>query len=280
MNFNVLKIPRIKVLRHFFISNNNVNFFELLFFLFSLPHYIKVRKYIKNFNFVNESVNSIDFNKIKYPLFFPSNYNIISLNQTILETFDKNNWHYYELPQTRVTSEDIVADCGSAEGLFTLSCVERASHVYSIEPLRSFVNCLKLTFKNIDKVTIIDKALSDTNYFCHIVDDGISSYLVEEPNQKSFEIEVTTLDDLFYKTNIDITYIKIDLEGYDLKAIHGAKNLIQKNKPKIAITVYHEPSHLNDIKSFLSNIVPEYNFYSKGIFQTTGSYVMLHAWIK
>ena len=277
---NIFNTARFKVLLKYINSNNNVSFFELLKFLVSFPHYLKVRKYIDKTLFSNGEYNIIYFKNIMYPLYFPKNYKIISLNQTILETFDKNNWHYYELSETMVNEKDIVVDCGSAEGLFALSCFQRAKHVYAIEPLRSFVNCLELTFKEITNVTIIDKALSDTAYSCHIIDDGISSYLVEEPNDDSFEVDVTTLDDLFYTQKIPITYVKIDLEGFDLKALIGAENLIKKNKPKIAITVYHEPSHLEEIKYFLSQIVPEYNFYAKGIFQTTGSYVMLHAWIK
>lgn len=65
----------------------------------------------------------------------------------------------------------------------------------------------------------------------------------------------------------------------DFLALKGAKNLIRTNKPKIAITTYHNIKHESQIKNFLKKIVPEYNIISKGIFQETGSAVMLHAWI-
>lgn len=271
--------PRIKVLNHYFNNSNKVSLLELISFLFRLPHYITVKKYITKKDIYNNSFNSISFHGLKNQLIYPKTYNEQSLNQTILETFDKKNWHYYEIPQTRVNKNDFVVDCGSAEGLFALSCCERAKHVYVIEPLKIFINCLDITFKNLSNVTIIDKALSDSNYICNIVDDGISSYLVDFPTENSNQIIVTTLDHLFLELDIPITYIKIDLEGFDFKAIQGAKKLISKNKPKIAITVYHTPSHLEEIKFFLLNIVPEYNFIYKGIFSKTGSYVMLHAWV-
>ncbi len=66
------------------------------------------------------------------------------------------------------------------------------------------------------------------------------------------------------------TYIKIDLEGYDYKALLGAEELIRENKPKIAVITYHNFHHAEDISAYLK---------SKGIYQKTGSPIMLHAWM-
>ena len=38
--------PRIKVLNHYFNNSNKVSLLELISFLFRLPHYITVKKYI------------------------------------------------------------------------------------------------------------------------------------------------------------------------------------------------------------------------------------------
>jgi FkbM family methyltransferase len=200
-----------------------------------------------------------------------------SLEQVIVESFYPNNWHYYEIPQTKVTNNDNVVDCGAAEGLFGLLVVNRCSKLHLIEPLPIFCNAMKITFKAKNNVTIHPVALSNEVTTSQIFEHDISSSLAD--GNGGIEVEVTTLDKLFYEHGEEITYIKIDLEGYDYKALLGAENLIRKNKPKIAVTTYHNSRHAEEIASFLKLLVPEYNILTKGIFQETGSPVMLHAWI-
>lgn len=54
------------------------------------------------------------------PLYFPKAVGLDALYHVIPEICDKEDWHYYEVPETRVKPNDIVVDCGAAEGLFTL----------------------------------------------------------------------------------------------------------------------------------------------------------------
>jgi len=58
-----------------------------------------------------------------------------------------------------------------------------------------------------------------------------------------------------------VTYIKMDIEGAELNALKGAANTIKKNKPRLAICVYHKPEDILEIPVFLSELVPSYQFY-------------------
>ena len=49
-------------------------------------------------------------------LYFSKDIPVRSLYQTLVEQLYRWHWHYYQLPQTRVGADDIVFDCGSAEG--------------------------------------------------------------------------------------------------------------------------------------------------------------------
>lgn len=269
---------RLKVLRHFLAGNNNVSWLEFLTFFLSPPYKLRAKKYIKSIAKHDSKHNKVTFKNLDHPLFVPNTLSNQSLFQVINECINKKNWHFYEIPATMVTKEDIVVDCGSAEGLFALSVFDKCKHVYLVEPVASFINSLKLTFSNTANTTIIEKALSDSVYKTKMIDNGISSFLSNQKLVGVQNIEVSTLDEIFYNNNLPITYIKIDLEGYDLKALLGAKNLIQKFKPKIAVTTYHLPSHVDDIKKYLIRIVPQYKFIQKGIFSETGCPIMLHAW--
>lgn len=58
--------------------------------------------------------------KIDIPLYFPIDIDIFWLYQTIAESFYPDNWHYYLTNETSIEKDDIVVDCGAAEGVFTL----------------------------------------------------------------------------------------------------------------------------------------------------------------
>ena len=92
------------------------------------------------------------FNNFDYPLYYPKEMNLRSLYVVITESLYANNWHYYQIEQTQVGPEDVVIDCGAAEGLFSLLTAGKCKKVYIIEPLPAFVELLKLTFYKMNNV--------------------------------------------------------------------------------------------------------------------------------
>lgn len=57
------------------------------------------------------------------------------------------------------------------------------------------------------------------------------------------------------------TFIKMDIEGEEERAIIGAQNTIKNYKPKLNIAAYHKNSDLFSIPLLLKTINPEYKFY-------------------
>ena len=59
----------------------------------------------------------------------------------------------------------------------------------------------------------------------------------------------------------DASFIKLDIEGAELEALKGAAETIKRNRPKLAVCLYHKPGDLFEIPLFLKSLVPEYRFF-------------------
>jgi FkbM family methyltransferase len=62
-------------------------------------------------------------------------------------------------------------------------------------------------------------------------------------------------------TSHKITRIKFDIEGAEIKALRGAINTIRRDRPTLAICVYHRIEDLWEIPLLINKIVPDYKLY-------------------
>lgn len=92
-----------------------------------------------------------------------------------------------------------------------------------------------------------------------IGEGGAFGFYGNNTKEEYVEIPVDRLDDILNQERV--TYIKMDIEGSELKALEGATETIIRNRPKLAISLYHKPEDLIQIYHYLSKIVPEYKFY-------------------
>lgn len=68
--------------------------------------------------------------------------------------------------------------------------------------------------------------------------------------------EVYALDD--FLDGRPATFIKADVEGMELELLAGARATIQTFRPRLAMSLYHDPAHLHEIPLYLKALVPEY----------------------
>lgn len=208
------------------------------------------------------------------PLYFPSNNPEYIIKTGITEICDPDDFHFYEIPETAVGKDDVVVDCGAAEGFFTYLAAGRCRHVYAMEPLPSFAKGLRQTFQGVENVTIVESAMSDMVGEVCFQENGIASMIASEGTR----ISCQTIDSFFYDKDIPIHYLKADIEGAESKMLAGAAKTIARYRPKMAITVYHIGNDEFEIKRQILAMCPDYKIRIKGMIMG-GKPMMLHAWV-
>lgn len=76
-------------------------------------------------------------------------------------------------------------------------------------------------------------------------------------------MDIISIDEYVEKNNLSVGLIKMDIEGYELKALEGAKKTIKKFKPILLIGIYHNPEELFNTKQYIQDILPNYEFKIK-----------------
>lgn len=229
----------------------------------SVIGYIKHNIFIPVIKFINTDYKIINTENSDIVEFvtIDGNYYISKKDADIAEKIRQEikpyNKHSYERGGTKVKKGDVVVDVGSGDGSFALKASAKASVVYAFEPNPMQFKLLHMSFDSVDNIKIVETGLSNKAGTCFISNKTYWSKISDTAVDDSFSIEIDTLDNVLYdKTNID--YLKVDIEGEEVNMLLGAEKIIKRDKPKIAICVYHDPSHPEQIKKLLKEWVPEY----------------------
>lgn len=164
-------------------------------------------------------------------------------------------------------------DCGTDID-FIMRCPDY-KEIIAFEPdPTQYANCLKrIEVCQIHDIKIHNVGLWNKKETLPFLEGGGSSRVSDKGTI------MVQLDALDYILSEGVTYIKMDIEGAELKGLEGARNIIMNYKPKLAICVYHKSEDIIDIPLYIHKIVPEYKFYLRHHSKTDAETV-LYAVIK
>ncbi len=217
---------------------------------------------------------AIRFKGIGRDFFYPRAASWVDLCQTIDEVFNPENWHHFVTDETPLDPEDVVVDCGAAEGLFSFHVAPRVAKVYAIEPIPSWHAAMAKTFAPVENVEVVMVGTGDRDASLRMTNSEIYSRVSADGE---LEIPIRTLDSLFAEKGIPVSFLKADIEGFEFRMLLGAERLISMNRPKIALTVYHGPNHFIEMKEFLADLHKDYRFKTTGM-AANGNPVLFQAY--
>lgn len=130
----------------------------------------------------------------------------------------------------------VVVDAGANIGIysrFLSSCVGPAGIVHSFEPDPENFARLRTEVASLPNVRVNQLALSDRAgdsllYISEELNVDHRAYPTEGETRRTVPIRSTTLDD-YFKPGERVDLIKMDLQGYELHALRGAKRVLQEN---------------------------------------------------
>lgn len=188
-------------------------------------------------------------------------------------TYDRNHlvpvWNPYDeyfsmhgLGQTATFKPGLnehFVDCGAHQGTIVHRLLGatggRYKSITAFEPDR--INFEKL--RNVSSVGLhdyhpINKAVSNQHEQLRFRETGtMSSYITTDGD---VIVETTTLDD----TVEHATFIKMDIESFESKGLQGASRLLQTQRPRLAICVYHMAHDVLDVLEVLDKNVENYHY--------------------
>lgn len=159
---------------------------------------------------------------------------------------------------------NVVLDCGAHVGSFTRKALDKgASLVVAIEPSAEKVECLKKNFAAevaAGKVRVLQVGIwsHDDKLWLEGM-SGVGNSLLPGPNtpgQGPGEwVRVTTLDRLAEEQGLGrVNFVKMDIEGAESEALRGARGIIARFRPFLAIGTEHTQNWAQNARNVIAAV--------------------------
>ena len=210
-------------------------------------------------NYIEKNNFTIKYNNGYYTISFDG----VTLKLLTKHAEDVFNLGY--LNKYRVNEGDVVVDAGAFVGAFAIyaaKIVGERGKVIAFEPDKVNYSMLlrNIHLNKLSNIIPLNKGLwsvSTTLKFRSSNGENSSLFFTDNQCCNLTEIDVVSLDDELRALNIGrLDFIKMDIEGAEIEAIKGAKEVLGKNEVNLAIASYHiidgEPTHIKLRKLLLS----------------------------
>jgi FkbM family methyltransferase len=184
-------------------------------------------------------------------------FSMISLSRIIERTFR----HYFDLDIIQCDENEVFVDIGAYIGDTVIDYLHSYSgykKIYCYEIVPEIFEKLKQNLEGNSNIEFRQKGVGDKKSFMHITDTEPDASMHKLAESGMIEVEVVTVDEDIKEP---ITFIKMDIEGWEQKALLGCRKQIQAAHPKLAISVYHNNEDIWKCARMIDEIDTGYKFY-------------------
>jgi FkbM family methyltransferase len=156
-------------------------------------------------------------------------------------------------------------DAGVYDGISTKTIIKELTNiknVYGFEPLKNNFDYSQLIdLSKLDNFKIYTEGLWHKSEILNfsICEAGSA---VTENKSSEFQIKTICIDEFAERNNIPkVDFIKMDIENAELNALKGGIKTILKDRPQLAISIYHSLEQFIEIPLFLKQNLHNYSYY-------------------
>ena len=144
---------------------------------------------------------------------------------------------------------DTAVDVGAHIGLCSKILAGKFKKVHAFEPARDTFECLWENLGSCENIAFYQVALGAGEGYVHMEDDISKPTRIGNTGarfiQEGGDIRISTLD--FWEME-NVGFLKIDVEGYELRVLEGARQTILRNRPVVMIEVGKSPEDRYGLK--------------------------------
>ncbi|GIO12300.1 hypothetical protein J19TS2_18550 [Cohnella xylanilytica] len=190
------------------------------------------------------------------------NYKISLDNQYMADISSPPEEQYFEHDIIRIKSNEVFCDCGSFNGDTLESFMNHSGGAYrkyiAIEADQYIFKELndKVSSNGYESVQTYNVACWNEKTILKFESDQSSGHITDSG---SISVAADTLDNLL--KDEEITFLKMDIEGAEERALIGANEIIQKYKPTLAICLYHSLEDYYKLPLLIKKLNPDYRLF-------------------
>ncbi len=179
----------------------------------------------------------------------------------------------YELaayPGLEIRRGDAVLDCGGFVGDWTHWVLQAgASRVIVFEPAADQLECIRRNLAGPlqdGRVVLIPKGVWDRDEeltLTHWDDNPAGHSVVDQRSSRGETIQLTTIDAVVRQLGLErVDVIKIDIEGAEVRALRGARETLNRFRPRLAVATEHTADRVRNNRDVIATLREIAPFYS------------------